>query len=183
MVTSVKKTGLNKKKSSETISSEKGVMKQESITTPILATKNSSSTKPNTVPVQGSTLVQKSQEKKFAGKNDLVRLIHEVLPDMHLKDIEKFYSACVQSIFHILDQYDQLRLVKFATFNKRERPERMGRNPKTGAQIIIPPSKQISVKISRLAYESHIEEAVIEKKEEKKTASPIASKQITKQKK
>mgnify|MGYP003157466437 CR=1 FL=1 len=57
------------------------------------------------------------------------------------KDTEAVITATLASITEALQNDDKVTLVGFGTFEVRERPERKGRNPQTGAEITIEASK------------------------------------------
>ena len=57
------------------------------------------------------------------------------------KDCEKVVNATFDAIADNLAQDTRIQLVGFGTFEVRERPARMGRNPKTGEEIEIAASR------------------------------------------
>lgn len=74
-------------------------------------------------------------------KVELVAAIHSKLEAQHTKkDIEKILNATCETIMEAVAEGEQVRLVGFGTFIKRERKERAGRNPATGKSIDIPKS-------------------------------------------
>ena len=62
--------------------------------------------------------------------------------DLTKKDAEKAVAAVVAAIEGALVAGDKVQLIGFGTFEVRERGERTGRNPQTGATIKIAASKQ-----------------------------------------
>ncbi len=62
--------------------------------------------------------------------------------DLTKKDAEKAVAAVVAAIEGALVAGDKVQLIGFGTFEVRERGERTGRNPQTGASIKIAASKQ-----------------------------------------
>lgn len=70
-------------------------------------------------------------------KSELVGLVSEKT-EMSKKDSEKVVSAVFESIADGLARGDKVQLVGFGTFEVRERRQREGRNPATGASITIP---------------------------------------------
>ena len=77
-----------------------------------------------------------------------VELIAAVANDANLtkKDAEAAVNSALNAITAALKDGDKVTLVGFGTFEVRERPERKGRNPQTGAEITIelpscPPSR------------------------------------------
>lgn len=57
------------------------------------------------------------------------------------KDSEAAVNAMLEAITSALAQGDDIRLVGFGTFEVKKRNARVGRNPKTKAEIQIPASK------------------------------------------
>ena len=57
------------------------------------------------------------------------------------KDAEAAVNALTASIVDALKNGEKVQLVGFGTFEVKARGERKGRNPKTGAEIVIPASK------------------------------------------
>ena len=60
---------------------------------------------------------------------------------MTKKDAEAAVNSALNAITAALKDGDKVTLVGFGTFEVRERPERKGRNPQTGAEITIEASK------------------------------------------
>ena len=53
------------------------------------------------------------------------------------KDTEKVLNSFVNQVSNALEQKDKVQLVRFGTFETRERAERTGRNPQTNEEIKI----------------------------------------------
>jgi DNA-binding protein HU-beta len=70
-------------------------------------------------------------------KSELIGMVSEKA-EMSKKDTEKVVSAVFDSIVDGLAGGDKVQLVGFGTFEVRERKQREGRNPATGAAITIP---------------------------------------------
>ena len=66
-----------------------------------------------------------------------VELIAAVANDANLtkKDAEAAVNSALNAITAALKDGDKVTLVGFGTFEVRERPERKGRNPQTGAEM------------------------------------------------
>ena len=58
------------------------------------------------------------------------------------KDAEAAVNSVISAIETALAEGEKVQLVGFGSFAVKERGERMGRNPATGAAITIPASKQ-----------------------------------------
>ena len=56
------------------------------------------------------------------------------------KDVEKVLNSFVNVVSDALANKYKVQLVGFGTFETRERAERTGRNPQTGAEMKIPAS-------------------------------------------
>lgn len=65
------------------------------------------------------------------------------------KDAEKALNALIESITDALKKGDKVQLVGFGTFEVRARAERMGRNPQTNKEIVIPASKVPAFKVGK----------------------------------
>lgn len=58
-------------------------------------------------------------------------------------DSKKFLEAYVEVVSKALKAEDTIQLVGFGSFSVRKRPESIGRNPRTGAEITIAASKVV----------------------------------------
>ncbi len=65
------------------------------------------------------------------------------------KDADKVLNAFVETITEELKKGEKISLVGFGTFEVRERAERMGRNPKTMEELVIPASKAPAFKAGK----------------------------------
>ncbi len=57
------------------------------------------------------------------------------------KEVDAILNATVDTIVESVSSGDKVTLVGFGSFESRERQSREGRNPKTGANMIIPATK------------------------------------------
>ncbi len=57
------------------------------------------------------------------------------------KEVDAILSATVDTIVEAVSSGDKVTLVGFGSFESRERQSREGRNPRTGAPVIIPATK------------------------------------------
>ena len=73
-------------------------------------------------------------------KTELVAAIVEK-SGLTKKDAEKALSAFIDTVTETMQKGDKIQLVGFGTFEVRERPERVGRNPMTKETITIPATK------------------------------------------
>ena len=61
-------------------------------------------------------------------------------------DTEKALNAFLGQVEKALKAGDKVQLTGFGSFEVKERAERMGRNPQTGAEVKIPASKSQGMK-------------------------------------
>ena len=57
------------------------------------------------------------------------------------KDAEKALNAAVEAITEALTREEKVQIVGFGSFETKSRAERIGRNPRTKEDVIIPASK------------------------------------------
>jgi DNA-binding protein HU-beta len=74
-------------------------------------------------------------------KGELVTAIAAKLDDVTKKDVDVILSAAIECIQESVAEGDKVTLVGFGTFERRERSERSGRNPQTGAAMTIAAAK------------------------------------------
>jgi DNA-binding protein HU-beta len=67
---------------------------------------------------------------------------------------DRAVGAVLDAISKGLKKHGEVSLVGFGTFKVKKRGARMGRNPKTGEQIKIKPSKSVGFKAGRPLKES-----------------------------
>ena len=70
------------------------------------------------------------------------------------KDAEKAVNALVDVIGDALKAGEKVQLVGFGTFESKERPARVARNPRTGEEITIEASKTASFKVGKALKDS-----------------------------
>lgn len=89
-------------------------------------------------------------------KTDFIARVAEKA-NMTKKDAEKALDAVMESIEEVLVAGDKLQLVGFGSFEVKDRPARMGRNPKTNEPMEIKattiptfkPGKQLKEKVNK----------------------------------
>ena len=74
--------------------------------------------------------------------------------DISKKDAEKAISAFIDVVTETLKAGDKVQLVGFGTFESKERPARVARNPRTGEEITIEASKTASFRVGKALKES-----------------------------
>ncbi|NLO98315.1 MAG: HU family DNA-binding protein [Peptococcaceae bacterium] len=70
------------------------------------------------------------------------------------KDAEKAVAAVFDTITEALAQGQKVQLVGFGTFEVRQREERIGRNPQTKEEIVIPACKVPGFKAGKTLKET-----------------------------
>jgi DNA-binding protein HU-beta len=75
-------------------------------------------------------LVDKVAEKASSGDKAMTK-----------KDVDAVITATIDAIMEAVASGEKVTLVGFGSFERRERKEREGRNPKTGDTMVIPATK------------------------------------------
>ncbi len=65
------------------------------------------------------------------------------------KDVETMLNATMKAITDALAQEDKVQIVGFGSFEVKCRKERMGRNPRTKEEVLIPASKTPTFKAGK----------------------------------
>ncbi|HMF07044.1 MAG TPA: integration host factor subunit beta [Methylocella sp.] len=68
-------------------------------------------------------------------KSELVQRIANRNPHLYLRDVEKIVNAIFDEITAALARGDRVELRGFGAFSVKHREARVGRNPRTGAQV------------------------------------------------
>ena len=68
-------------------------------------------------------------------KNDLIKKLHEELNTYSLQDVNSMVNIIFDSMVDAIKRGERIELRGFGSFEVRERKPRMGRNPKSGAQV------------------------------------------------
>ena len=68
-------------------------------------------------------------------KSELVERIAEANPHLYQRDVENIVDAVLDEVTNALARGDRVELRGFGAFSTKSRPARMGRNPRTGAQV------------------------------------------------
>lgn len=68
---------------------------------------------------------------------------------MRRKDVAKCLNAMIESISEELIKGEKVQILGFGTFSVVEKPERKGRNPRTGEEITIPQHSVVRFKGSK----------------------------------
>jgi integration host factor subunit beta len=68
-------------------------------------------------------------------KSELVQRIAETNPHLYQRDVENIVDAILDEITRALARGDRVELRGFGAFSVKNRPARLGRNPRTGEQV------------------------------------------------
>ena len=86
-------------------------------------------------------------------KTELVASVAEAT-SLSKKVAENAVSAVIASITKSLTEGEKVQIAGFGTFEDRERSERIGRDPRTSEEIIIPASKTPAFKAGKALKDS-----------------------------
>jgi integration host factor subunit beta len=70
-------------------------------------------------------------------KSELVQRIADRNPHLYVRDVEKIVNAIFDEITEALSRGDRVELRGFGAFSVKRRDARVGRNPRTGAQVAV----------------------------------------------
>lgn len=68
-------------------------------------------------------------------KSELVQAIAERNPHLYQRDVENIVNAILDEITDALARGDRVELRGFGAFSVKNRPARVGRNPRTGDKV------------------------------------------------
>lgn len=68
-------------------------------------------------------------------KSELIAKLVDANPHLYQRDVEKIVSTIFDEISNALANGDRVELRGFGAFSVKHRPERQGRNPRTGATV------------------------------------------------
>ena len=68
-------------------------------------------------------------------KNDLIKKLQEELESYSLQDVTYAVNIIFDSMINAIKRGERIELRGFGSFVVRERKPRMGRNPKSGAEV------------------------------------------------
>jgi integration host factor subunit beta len=71
-------------------------------------------------------------------KSDLIKRLAEANPHLYQRDIERIVSTVFDEVTAALVRGDRVELRGFGAFSIRQRNSRVGRNPRTGAEVRVP---------------------------------------------
>lgn len=82
-------------------------------------------------------------------KTELVAAVAKAA-ELKKVDAEKAINAFAAVVEGAMKAGDKVQMIGFGTFESKARPERVARNPKTGAEIKVPASKAPVFKASKV---------------------------------
>lgn len=68
-------------------------------------------------------------------KSELITRLAEANPHLYQRDVEKIVTTIFEEITAALCRGDRVELRGFGAFSVKERPARIGRNPRTGEAV------------------------------------------------
>src|SRR5690606_15681829 len=68
-------------------------------------------------------------------KSELIQRIAQENPHLYQRDVERIINTIFDEIGHALARGDRVELRGFGAFSVKERPARIGRNPRTGDPV------------------------------------------------
>jgi len=70
-------------------------------------------------------------------KSELVQAIAERNPHLYQRDVEHIVNTILEEIVAALSRGDRVELRGFGAFSVKNRPARVGRNPRTGQKVAV----------------------------------------------
>ena len=68
-------------------------------------------------------------------KSELIQRLAQANPHLYQRDVERIVSTIFDEIANALAQGNRVELRGFGAFSVKERPARVGRNPRTGDKV------------------------------------------------
>ena len=68
-------------------------------------------------------------------KSELIAKLAEANPHLFQRDVERVVNTVLEEITQALENGDRVELRGFGAFSVRNRPPRLGRNPRTGESV------------------------------------------------
>ena len=79
-------------------------------------------------------------------KSELVRALNEKLPELQVRDVELALNCILGQMVDALVQGKRIEIRGFGSFDVRNRPPRIARNPKTGEVFHLPAKAAVHFK-------------------------------------
>lgn len=90
---------------------------------------------------------------QMANKQDLIAKVAETA-ELSKKQAALVVNTVFDTISESLSNGEKVQIIGFGSFDVRERAERKGRNPQTGAELVIPASKVPGFKAGKALKET-----------------------------
>ena len=71
-------------------------------------------------------------------RSGLIKRLADANPHLYMRDVERIVGTVFEQISSALARGDRVELRGFGAFSIRARGERVGRNPRTGAEVAVP---------------------------------------------
>ncbi|WP_417316975.1 integration host factor subunit beta [Emcibacter sp.] len=71
-------------------------------------------------------------------KSELINRLVEANPHLYQRDVERIVNTIFEEITNALAEGNRVELRGFGAFSVKHRPERTGRNPRTGETVHVP---------------------------------------------
>ena len=71
-------------------------------------------------------------------KSELIQKLADANPHLYQRAVERIVSTVFDEITEALSRGDRVELRGFGAFSVKHRPERVGRNPRTGEAVHVP---------------------------------------------
>ena len=82
-------------------------------------------------------------------KSELIRRLTAHQSQMTFQDVELSINGLLNAMAQALESGEGIEIRGFGSFRLRVQPRRVGRNPKNGASVVIPPKGKVRFKPSR----------------------------------
>ncbi|MCD6486863.1 MAG: integration host factor subunit beta [Syntrophobacterales bacterium] len=82
-------------------------------------------------------------------KKDLIKKIQTMLPDFPKRDINFAVNIVFEGMKRALSGGEKIEIRNFGVFGVTERKSRVGRNPKTGAEVYVPARNAVFFKTGK----------------------------------
>ena len=86
-------------------------------------------------------------------KADIVKAVSE-MTELSKHESEKAVAATLEAITMSLAKGEQVKISGFGSFETKERAGRVGHNPRTGEEVVIPASRVISFRAGKALKET-----------------------------
>ena len=70
-------------------------------------------------------------------KSQLIQIINEKNPHLYVRDVERIVATIFNEITNSLAEGKRVELRGFGAFSVQKRKQRVGRNPRTGAAVMV----------------------------------------------